>query len=101
MGDKKGLPGTFYLSPPRPNPFGQGTAINYGLPQSSRVKLCVFDAAGRLVKPLADGTQTAGRYSLVWNGKDTKGRQLANGIYFIRLQTDGPQFQRKALLARP
>jgi hypothetical protein len=99
-GDKQGLPAKFYLSPPRPNPFGQGTCINYGLPRASGVNLSVFDAAGRRVRMLVAGTQPAGRYSVVWNGRDAKGRQLASGVYFMRLVTDNLRFQRKATLVR-
>jgi hypothetical protein len=98
MGDKKGLPATFYLAAPRPNPFGDGTCIAYGLPVTSRARLVVYDAAGRMVRLLAEGKLAAGRYTTGWNGRDAKGRSLSNGIYFIMIQTDHQQFQRKVTL---
>jgi hypothetical protein len=98
MGKETKLPTNFYLAPPKPNPFGTGTCISYGLPQTSDVKLCVFDASGSLVKNLVETSQPAGYYSIIWNGKDNANRQLANGIYFIRMQADKQKFLRKVIL---
>jgi hypothetical protein len=100
MGDEKKLPASFYLAPPKPNPFGTGTRISYGLPAASEVGLAVFDAAGRRVRTLVGGRQSAGRYSVLWNGCDDSGRRMANGVYFVRLKTPAQRFQRKVALAR-
>ena len=94
------LPMSLYLDPPRPNPFGAGTNISYGLPVTGDVQLKVFDAVGRSVRTLASGKQKAGRYSVLWNGKDQRGRRVATGIYFIKLQTDKLALKRKAMLVR-
>ena len=98
MGEEKKLPATFYLAPPKPNPFGNGTGISYGLPFASEVRLSVFDVAGKKVRTLVDGTQPAGRYALVWDGSDSKGRRLANGVYFIRMKAPTFRLQRKVTL---
>jgi flagellar hook assembly protein FlgD len=100
MGEEKKLPTTFYLAPPKPNPFGDGTSISYGLPFASEVRLSVFDVAGKKMRTLADGTQPAGRYSLAWDGSDGKGRRLANGVYFVRMKTPTSQFEGKVTLLR-
>jgi hypothetical protein len=60
----------------------------------------VYDAAGRQQAVLAHGRQPAGRYALSWNGSDARGRALASGLYFIRLETEGRKFLRKVVLAR-
>jgi len=100
VGTERTLPSTFYLGLPRPNPFGDGTTISYGLPSVSEVELSVFDVAGKKVRTLVDGTQPAGRYSLVWDGSDGGGRRLANGIYFIRMKAPTFRFERKVTLSR-
>jgi len=100
MGKESKLPTNFYLAQPKPNPFGTGTSIGYGLPQASDVKLSVFDASGSLVRTLVEISQTAGLYSVIWNGKDNTNRQLANGIYFIRMQAGTNKFLRKAILLK-
>jgi hypothetical protein len=100
MGERNELPKQLYLAPPVPNPFGSGTILSYGLPVAGEVQLKVFDAAGRCVRTLAQGPQAAGRYSVTWNGRDDKGRQLANGVYFVGLRAGEQRLQRKATLLR-
>ncbi|MEO0114372.1 MAG: FlgD immunoglobulin-like domain containing protein [candidate division WOR-3 bacterium] len=100
MGKESKLPTHFYLAPPKPNPFGKGTLISYGLPIASNVKLAVFDATGRNVRTLTETSQPAGRYSVIWDGKDQQGKDLANGIYFIRMKADIHNFLHKAVLIR-
>ncbi|HUI29256.1 MAG TPA: T9SS type A sorting domain-containing protein [Candidatus Acidoferrales bacterium] len=63
-----------------PNPFNPTTNINYQVPKDSRVKLMIYDAIGREVTTLADGTKKAGYYSATFDGS-----RLSSGIYFIRL----------------
>ena len=98
MGEEKKLPTAFYLAPPKPNPFGDGTTFSYGLPFASEVRLSVFDVAGKRVRTLVEGTQPAGRHSLAWDGSDSRGRRLANGVYFIRMKAPTFQLQRKVTL---
>jgi hypothetical protein len=98
MGGEKERPATFYLAPPKPNPFGDGTRISYGLPSAGEVSLAVFDATGRKVRTLASGLQPAGKHTVAWKGRDSDGRQSANGIYFIRMKAPAFQFQRKVAL---
>jgi len=98
MGEETKLPTEFYLASPKPNPFGKGTCISYGLPKESNIKLAVFDAVGRNVRTLIESSQPAGKYSIIWDGKDEQKQQLANGIYFIRMQADKQKLLRKAIL---
>jgi len=44
------------------------------------------------VKCLIEGMQSAGYYSVHWDGRDENGQSLASGIYFYRL-TAGHQMQ--------
>lgn len=67
--------------------------INFSLPQAGRVQLEVWDAVGRKVQTLLDGHAAAGTQTLSW---DT--RNLANGSYFITLQTEGITRTAKAVV---
>ena len=44
--------------------------------------------------------RNAGRYTVVWNGKDALGRQVASGIYFYRLEGQGFKQTRRMLLLK-
>ncbi|MCA9729683.1 MAG: right-handed parallel beta-helix repeat-containing protein, partial [Candidatus Eisenbacteria bacterium] len=49
-----------------PTPFRGSTTIKYELPASGQVRLVVFDASGRLVRTLAEGSQQPGVHQLAW-----------------------------------
>ncbi len=72
------------LQPNFPDPFDETTHIRYLLSRTSQVRLTVFDALGRTVRVLADGTQTAGHHEIEFSAND-----LAGGTYFYRLETEG------------
>ena len=63
--------------------------ISYDLAGPSRVSLKVFDTRGRLVKTLASGEQTAGRYDVPWHGTDDRGAVVSSGVYFVRFEAGG------------
>lgn len=71
-----------------PNPFNPSTTIRYDVKQSGAVDLAVFDVAGRLVKRLVSEVRGAGSHEVVWRGRDRDDRQVAAGIYFVRLKVD-------------
>jgi hypothetical protein len=78
----------FALHPNAPNPFNPTTVIRYDIPHNGVVvRLHVYDIAGRLVRTLVNETQSAGRKSVTWDGRDDGGRSAASGVYFYRLTT--------------
>jgi hypothetical protein len=68
-----------------PNPFGLGTAVRYAVPTDAHVRVTVHDVAGRTVRVLFEGARRAGTYEAGWDGADAAGRQVASGIYFLKL----------------
>lgn len=88
-------PARFELLQNYPNPFNPSTVIQYKLAKTGSVRLTVYDLTGRQVSTLVNQTQGAGVYVVRFNAS-----QLASGIYFYRLQTDGFNQIRKMLLIR-
>jgi hypothetical protein len=74
------VPRTYSLLQNYPNPFNPVTNIKYSLPNSSFVKLVVYDITGREVMTLVNGTKSAGNYSV-----DFDGNNIASGIYFYKI----------------
>ncbi|MBM4116551.1 hypothetical protein FJ251_02240 [bacterium] len=70
-----------------PNPFNPATTIAWSLPAPGALRLEVLDASGRRVALLHDGPAAAGGGSLRWTGRDSQGRALPSGIYFVRLES--------------
>jgi hypothetical protein len=83
-----------------PNPFGRATAISYELGNAGSVAFTVHDVTGRVVRRLATGPQAAGFHSVVWNGKDDRGRVLPAGVYFCRLQAGATTETQRVTLMR-
>jgi len=84
----------------RPNPFGNQTTINYQISKSGMVSLKIYNAAGQLVKTLANATQPAGHYAVNWDGRDESGKNVSNGVYIYRLQAGDISQIRKMIVLR-
>jgi len=76
------------LFPNYPNPFNPATNITYFLPVDAEVKLTIYNLRGEKVKELYDGSQTRGWKKVIWDGKDSRGKKAASGIYFCELKTN-------------
>jgi hypothetical protein len=83
-----------------PNPFNPSTSIAFYLPERSRVRIDVYDVAGRLVTTLMDGTRPGGNHTVEWNGSDASGRTAASGVYFYRLVAGRFEQTKKMILLR-
>ncbi|MBN2565781.1 MAG: T9SS type A sorting domain-containing protein [Candidatus Eisenbacteria bacterium] len=70
-----------------PNPFGQSTTVTYSLERPADVTLTVYDIAGHRVRSLESGRRTGGSHEIRWDGRNDSGRQVANGTYFLKLET--------------
>lgn len=79
-------PARFARDTSRPNPFSTSTVVGFELPHSARMRLTVFDTAGRSVRVLVDEDRPAGRHAVVWDGTDGKGARVASGVYFFRME---------------
>ncbi|HOX25525.1 MAG TPA: T9SS type A sorting domain-containing protein [Candidatus Krumholzibacteria bacterium] len=77
-----------------PNPFNPATVVSFSLARSGRVRLDVFDLAGRRIASLIDGDLGAGPHQVTWQP-----RNLGSGVYLARLATpDGAAVARLTLL---
>jgi hypothetical protein len=88
------------LYTPQPNPARTLTAVRYALAAETEVALTVHDLAGRNVRVLVSSPQKPGRYTVRWDGKDGRGRTLANGVYFCRFRAGDYREVKKLLLTR-
>jgi len=68
-----------------PNPFNPETNIEYGIKETGFVSIKIYNVMGQVVRTLVNEVQSAGVYTVVWNGRDEQGRELSSGIYYGRL----------------
>jgi len=60
----------------------------------------VLDVTGRRVRLLVDERREAGTHRVEWDGRDSFGRPVANGVYFFRLTAAGEVLTAKAVRLR-
>jgi len=86
------------LLPAYPNPFRTETALGFVLAQSGPVRAEVVDAAGRVVRLLAAGTEELpGQHALRWDGRGANGAPAPSGVYFFRLEAGDRARQQKVV----
>lgn len=88
------------LAVPAPNPFNPGVELRFRSDEARRLRLSVYDAAGRRVRILAEGVFGPGEVVRRWDGRDAVGRCCASGAYVARLEGNGIAQTRKLTLAR-
>lgn len=88
------------LGASRPNPMFSATTVQFELPESTLVRLNIYDVRGRRVTTLANRTMSAGSHALRWNGNDQDGSRVAQGVYFYELKAAGQTRTRKMMVVR-
>ena len=84
-----------------PNPFNPTTTIKYSLDVNSNISLNIYNIKGQLVKQLVSAQLSAGEHSVVWDGKNDKGKSVGSGAYLYELKVNGKaQTMKKCLLLK-
>ncbi|MDZ7775542.1 MAG: T9SS type A sorting domain-containing protein [Bacteroidales bacterium] len=68
----------FSLNQNFPNPFSSYTRISYSLSKNAFVSLKVYDASGKVIRIMEEGSQNPGQYEIKMSADD-----LPTGIFFI------------------
>jgi hypothetical protein len=98
--DTELLPQDFMLYSPYPNPFNPVTHFKFDIPNLDAVNISVFDLSGKLTRTITNEEYRQGRYSLTWNGRNSQGKIVPTGIYFIQLTTSSFVQTKKALFLK-
>jgi hypothetical protein len=76
------------FSAPTPNPARGATNFRISVPanaQGGKLRVEVFDVAGRRVRSLIDRTANPGTAQIHWNLRDDSGHRVASGVYMMRV----------------
>lgn len=80
-----------------PNPFVANIQLRFSVLKPGFVKAVVYSAAGFKVTVLMKGQVAAGEQVVVWDGSDDKGLSVAEGVYFLRVQTPERTLSKKLI----
>jgi hypothetical protein len=78
-----------------PVPVRALTTIRYALAREADATLAIFDAQGREVAVLRQGSQPPGSHQATWNAAG-----VAAGVYFVQLRTGGDVTSKKVTVVR-
>ena len=99
------IPEKTALLPNYPNPFNPETWIPYDLAKETDVRITIYNLKGETVKQLNIGFQAAGTYrtrsrAAYWDGCNSVGELVANGIYFYTLCAGQTKTTRKMVIGK-
>ena len=84
-----------------PNPFNPETTISFSILDNNQpTELTIYNLKGQIVRTLVNDILTAGKHSVVWNGKDNSGKHSASGIYFYHLKNGDFTSKKKMILIK-
>jgi hypothetical protein len=90
--------GIIALGRPVPDPMRGIATIRFSLAHRTQANVTIRSATGSLLRVLLGCQSLApGNYSLSWDGCDERGRRVAPGIYFWRLEGEATSLTRKAI----
>lgn len=98
-GDGAQLPTEYALSQNFPNPFNPSTSFALSLPEASDYAIRVFNITGQQVKSFS-GHLEAGVHTIVWDGRNDQGSQVASGVYFYKAEASGFTETRKMMMLK-
>ncbi len=91
---------TFAIGPAYPNPFQQQVRVSFSLPSQGEVFVTIFDTMGRHIKNLYNGLLYEGENAVSWDGTDTRGVAVDDGMYIVRINYEGQIQGQRVILSR-
>lgn len=83
-----------------PNPFNPSTCIKYGLKDSGKVDITIYNSRGQKIRNLLSQTMDAGVYRLFWNGLDDTNQICTSGVYIVRMTTPTRSYSSRIILLK-
>ncbi|MBU2625266.1 MAG: T9SS type A sorting domain-containing protein, partial [candidate division Zixibacteria bacterium] len=97
--EEQQIPFEFSLSNSYPNPFNPSCRIDYSLARSCGVEIVVYNILGQRVRTLVNDERPAGPNTVIWDGKNEQGGDVASGLYFYKMRAaDFTKIQKMMLL---
>ena len=81
-----------------PNPFKDIANFSFELEESETVRVVIYNITGQIVSTLTDQEYPAGVNTISWNGTNSSGEQMANGVYFYTIETANNVITNKIVL---
>ncbi len=97
------VPQAISLKQNYPNPFNSSTVIKYEIGGNfeGALSLTIYNTLGQPIRNLvAQERATAGRFQIIWDGRNDSGKPVSSGVYYLRLTAGKTTLYRKLLFLR-
>ena len=114
------FPSSHHLLHTYPNPFNPSTTIQYTLPSEEgrtdqwtssgqenggriiplHVTVRIYNILGEEVRLLVNELKTPGIYTVSWDGRDVKGKEVTSGLYFCQFEWGDARETKRMLLIK-
>ncbi len=91
---------SFKLHQRYPNPFNIETNLAFELPGDGNLQLCIYNLRGQLIRELINGYISMGCYNFSWDGRDSQGNLMNDGVYFAAIRWNDHQQVIKMILLK-
>ena len=79
------MPNACILEQNFPNPFNPETTLRFALSTPTHVRLAIVNLLGQEIRILINAYKYAGHHTVIWDGKDSFGRDVPSGVYLCRM----------------
>jgi hypothetical protein len=95
------IPEVFGMFPNYPNPFNPSTTIKFRLQEANYGTVAIYNTRGQKIRELFNGEIPKNEIQyVIWDGKDSSGKEVTSGIFIYRLETSDKSFVKKMLLIK-
>ena len=78
-----------FNTPKFPNPFINKTQFSFEVTQDFDLNLDLYTLGGRRVWSYKQFNLVSGFHAIDWDGRDSFGKKIANGVYIFRIKVIG------------
>lgn len=91
---------SFEISTVFPNPFSDLVTVRVNLPETNFVLIRIYDSSGNQIRTISSGLGFIGENEFFWDGTNTLGNPVPDGIYLIRITHLRENTVRRVILTR-
>ena len=89
------IPNKYNLHQNYPNPFNPVTTIKYDIPSQSNLQIDIYNILGMKIRSYNRKSVSPGRYTYVWEAKNSSGVKVPSGVYIVRMNAEPLQSGRE------
>lgn len=94
-------PDSYGLQQNYPNPFNPSTSISFALQEDSNVELIIYNIKGERLRTIFNDQVYADEINtVIWDGRNTNGREVSSGLYLYKLITENKVYNMKMLIVK-